>query len=68
MIQIFLNNVKVTFKNNILTIFVEESSLVENVIIKGPKSKTLISDLKKNLKVKSRTSYNEILFLEDKKI
>ena len=64
----FFKNVKVNFENNVLIIFVEESSLVENVIIKGPKSKTLISDLKKNLKVKSRTSYNEILFLEDKKI
>ena len=63
----FFNNVKVNFQNNILTIVVEESALVENVVIKGPKSKTLISDLKKNLKVKSRTSYNEILFLEDKK-
>ena len=63
----FFEDVKVDLKDNILTIFVEESSLVENVIIKGPKSKTLISDLEKILKVKSRTSYNEILFLEDKK-
>ena len=63
----FFNNVKVTFENNILIIFVEESFLVENVIIKGPKSKTLIGELEKGLKVKSRTSYNEILFLEDKK-
>ena len=63
----FFKDVKVSLKDNILTIFVEESSLVENVTIKGPKSKTLISDLKKNLQVKSRTSYNEILFLEDKK-
>ncbi len=63
----FFKDVKVDLKDNILTIFVEESSLVENVIIKGPKSKTLISDLEKILKVKSRTSYNEILFLEDKK-
>ncbi len=63
----FFKDVKVSLKDNILTIFVEESSLVENVTIKGPKSKTLISDLKKNLRVKSRTSYNEILFLEDKK-
>ena len=63
----FFKNVKVNFENNVLIIFVEESSLVENVIIKGPKSKTLIRDLKENLKVKSRTSYNEILFLEDKK-
>ena len=63
----FFTNVKVTFKDNVLIIFVKESSLVENVIIKGPKSKTLIKDLKKNLKVKSRTSYNEILLLQDKK-
>ena len=41
----FFNNVKVNFQNNILTIVVEESALVENVVIKGPKSKTLISDL-----------------------
>ena len=63
----FFEDVKVDLKDNILTIFVEESSLVENVVIKGPKSKTLISDLEKILKVKSRTSYNEILFLKDKK-
>ena len=63
----FFKDVKVTLKDNILTIFVEESSLVENVTIKGPKSKTLISDLENILKVKSRTSYNEILFLQDKK-
>ncbi len=63
----FFKDVKVIFKNNILTIFVEESSLVESVIIKGPKSKTLIKELKKNLKVKSRSSYDEIQFLKDKK-
>ncbi len=63
----FFKNVSVSFENNLLTIFVEESSLVENVIIKGPKSKTLISDLKKNLKVKSRSSYNEIQLINDKK-
>ena len=63
----FFSNVEVNFKDSTLIIFVEESSLVENVIIKGPKSKTLIKDLEKNLKVKSRTSYNEISFLEDKK-
>ena len=63
----FFEDVKVNFKDNILTIFVKENPLVENVIIKGPKSKTLISELEKTLKVKPRTAYNEILFLEDKK-
>ena len=64
----FFEDVNVSFKGNVLLITVEESSLVENVIIKGPKSKTLIEDLKKKIKVKSRSSYNEIQFLEDKKI
>ena len=63
----FFKNVKITFENNILIILVEENSLVESVTINGPKSKTLIKELEKRLKVKSRTSYNEILFLEDKK-
>ena len=63
----FFKNVKINFENNVLIIFVEESSLVENVVIKGPKSKTLIEDLKQNLKVKSRSSYNEIQLLDDKK-
>ena len=63
----FFNNVKVSFENNTLTIIVEESSLVENVVINGPKSKTLIKELEKNLRVKSRTSYNKILLSEDKK-
>ena len=63
----FFKNVKVTLEENILIISVEENSLVENVIIKGLKSKTLTKELKKNLKVKSRSSYNEVLLLEDKK-
>ena len=64
----FFEDVNVSFKGNVLLITVEESSLVENVIIKGLKSKTLIEDLKKKIKVKSRSSYNEIQFLKDKKI
>ena len=44
-----------------------ENPLVENVEIRGPKAKKIVEELKKNLKVKSRTSYNEILFSEDKK-
>ena len=63
----FFKNVKVSIKNNILIINVVENPLVENVEIRGPKAKKIVEELKKNLKVKSRTSYNEILFLEDKK-
>ena len=63
----FFKNVKLSIKNNILIINVVENPLVENVEIRGPKAKKIVEELKKNLKVKSRTSYNEILFSEDKK-
>ena len=63
----FFEDVKVSIKENTLSIVVFENPLVENVEIKGPKAKKIVEELKKNLKGKARTSYNEILFLEDKK-
>ena len=63
----FFEDVKVSIKENILKIVVLENPLVENVTIKGPKAKKIVEELKKNLKVKARTSYNEISFLKDKK-
>ena len=63
----FFEDVKVSIKENTLIIVVLENPLVENVEIKGPKAKKIVEELKKNLQVKARTSYNEILFLKDKK-
>ena len=63
----FFNDVKVSINNQILKIIVEESSLVENINITGPKADKIIERLRKALKVKARKSYNEILILEDKK-
>ena len=63
----FFEDVKVSLKNNILSIIVKENPVVENVSIKGLKSKTLTKELEKPLKVKSRSSYNEFLLIEDKK-
>ncbi len=63
----FFNDVKVSIDNQILKIVVEESSLVENINITGPKADRIIERLRKILKVKARKSYNEILILEDKK-
>ena len=63
----FFEDVKVSIKENILKIVVLENPLVENVEIKGPKAKKIVEELKKNLQVKARTSYNEISFLKDKK-
>ena len=63
----FFDDVKVSIKENTLKIEVLENPLVENVEIKGPKAKKIVEELKKNLQVKARTSYNEISFLKDKK-
>ncbi len=63
----FFEDVKVSIKENTLEIVVSENPLVENVEIKGPKAKKIVEELKKNLQVKARTSYNEISFLKDKK-
>ena len=62
----FFSDVKVSIKENILSISVKESPLVENVEINGPKAKRIIENLKKILKIKARKSYNELLILEDK--
>ena len=62
----FFDNVNVSINNNILSIQVTESALIENVDIKGPKAKKIIKLLKKNLKLKARTSFNDILVKEDK--
>ncbi len=63
----FFEDVKVSLENNILSIIVKENPVVENVSIKGLKSKTLTKELEKTIKVKSRSSYNDILLIEDKK-
>ena len=62
----FFDNVNVSINNNVLSIQVTESALIENVDIKGPKAKKIIKLLKKNLKLKARTSFNDILVKEDK--
>ena len=63
----FFNDVKVSIDNQKLKIIVEESSLVENINITGPKAQRIIEQLRNILKVKARKSYNEILISEDKK-
>ena len=63
----FFKDVKVSINNNILNIRVIENPLVENVEIKGPKAKKIKKLLKKNLKIKARSSYNESFLKSDKK-
>ena len=62
----FFKNVNVSINESNLIITVQENALVENVNISGPKAKRIIENLEKILSVKSRSSYNEILILNDK--
>ena len=63
----FFKDVKVSLSNNVLNIKVIENPLVENIEIEGPKAKKIVELLKKNLRIKARSSYNELLLKSDKK-
>ena len=62
----FFENISVNFKNNELLITVTESPIINKVIFKGIKSKTLKSTITKNILLKSRSSYNEYLLNKDR--
>ena len=62
----FFNDVSLNFVNNILTITVIESPLIENIIYEGVDSEKLKETIIKNLELKTRSSYNEITLEKDK--
>ena len=62
----FFQNVSVNLGTKILTIFVEENPIIENISYKGIKSENLKAKVTKNLKLLPRSSYNEILLNDDK--
>ena len=62
----FFKNVSVSINNKILKITVEENPIIENISYNGIKSNTLKDEITKNLKLTPRSSYNEILLIEDK--
>ena len=55
----FFDNISTNFKNQELTIKVKESPIINKIDFKGVKSKTLIESIRKNLNLKSRSSYNK---------
>ena len=55
----FFDNISTNFKNQELTIKVKESPIINKIDFKGVKSKTLIDSIRKNLNLKSRSSYNK---------
>jgi len=64
----FFKNVSLKFIDNILTINVEENPIILNININGIKSDSLKSLILQNIKLKSRSSYNEAIFKNDLKI
>ena len=63
----FFKNVNVEFKNNILLIKILENPIIETINYNGIKSNKLIDQLKVDALLKSRSSYNEFILIEEKK-
>ena len=62
----FFKNVSINLDQDVLNISVEENPLIENIEYNGIKSKTLLNEITKNLSLKARSSYSDILFRNDK--
>jgi outer membrane protein insertion porin family len=55
----FFNNVSVVLENNLVLITVDEAPLIDKIVFDGIKSKKVEKKIRENLKLKSRSSYNE---------
>ena len=62
----FFNEISVSLNSNNLLIIVEENPIIENITYNGVKSETLKDIIIKDLKLNTRSSYNEILLKDDK--
>ena len=63
----FFEDVSVNYNKNILSIVVKELPIIENITIEGIKAKKIKEAIKKELSLKSRSSFNKFILLEDKK-
>ena len=64
----FFNNVSVKFENNIITINLEEASLIKDIKISGIKAEKFKKLIRESLILKPRGSFNDFLLSEEKKI
>jgi outer membrane protein insertion porin family len=63
----FFNNVSVVFENNLVSITVDEAPLIDKIVFNGLKAKKIETKIRNNLKLKSRSSYNEFQLSEEVK-
>jgi outer membrane protein insertion porin family len=64
----YFKDVSVSLDSGKLVIYVEENPIIENIEYNGIKSKTLKNNILKDVKLKSRSSYNKFLLDEDKRL
>ena len=62
----FFENISVKVENNLLVIKVKEFPIIENIFYEGLRAKKLKEAVKKNLILKSRSSFNKFLLEKDK--
>ena len=61
----FFKNVSVNLEQNIILIKVDEAPLIDKVEITGIKAKKIQTQIRDNLKLKSRSSFNEFQLLQE---
>ncbi len=62
----FFKNVEVEIKNNVLIIQVTENPIIQDIKYEGIKAQKIRNIILKDLKLKSRSSFNEIFLNQDK--
>ena len=62
----FFNLVSVKIIDDTLIIKVDENPIIQNIYYEGIKSSKLLEDLKSNVVLKSRSSFNDVLLSKDK--
>ena len=62
----FFKNVNIIFENNILKIDVTENPIIQEIKYEGIKAQKIRDVILKDLKLKSRSSFNEIFLNQDK--
>ena len=62
----FFDIVSVKIKNKILIINVKENPIIQNISYQGIKSSNLLGELKKDIILRSRSSFNRVLLEKDK--
>ncbi len=61
----FFKNISINFTNNILEIKIKENPIIQNIVYEGIKSNKIKDLIVKNSKLKSRSSFDELILKND---